>query len=161
MIRYLINSKILNMKNYNINIKNNHIYGGREITIENKDNNVKKNTNTNIFIKLITGVFIGFINGFFGGGGGMVCVPLLLNAIKLPEKKAHATTLLIMLPLCISSLIVYLIKGSLQMFDSLQIGVGFVVGGIVGALLLKKISNAWLGIIFSLIIIAGGIKVLI
>jgi uncharacterized membrane protein YfcA len=47
------------------------------------------------------------------------------------------------------------------MFDSLQIGVGFVVGGIVGALLLKKISNAWLGIIFSLIIIAGGIKVLI
>ena len=115
----------------------------------------------NIWIKLLTGVIIGFVNGFWGGGGGMICVPLLMNVIKLPEKKSHATTLLIMLPLSIASLVVYIMHGNLQIWDSVKIGVGFIIGGVIGANLLKVISNAWLGIVFSLIIIAGGIKMLI
>lgn len=115
----------------------------------------------NMFIKLIAGAVIGFINGFWGGGGGMICVPLLLNVIKLPEKKAHATTLLIMLPLSFASLIIYFLKDNLPIFDALKIGIGFIIGGVLGALLLKKISNIWLEIIFSIIIIAGGIKMLI
>ena len=107
------------------------------------------------------GAIIGFINGFWGGGGGMVCVPLLTQVIKLPEKKAHATTLLIMLPLSIASLMIYIFKGSMPWLDALKIGIGFIIGGVLGAVILKFISNVWLGIIFSLIIIAGGIKLLI
>ena len=63
--------------------------------IANTGTNVSK---TSVWIKLLTGSIIGFVNGFWGGGGGMICVPLLQNIIHLPEKKAHATTLLIMLP---------------------------------------------------------------
>lgn len=117
--------------------------------------------NSNIFIKIIAGACIGFVNGFWGGGGGMICVPVLLSIIKLPEKRAHATTLLIMLPLSIASLVVYYFSDNLPLLLSLKIGIGFVLGGILGALLLKKISNVWLEVIFSLIIIAGGIKLLI
>ena len=117
--------------------------------------------NTSMWIKLITGAIIGFVNGFWGGGGGMICVPLLQNIIKLPEKKSHATTLLIMLPLSISSLIVYLFNGNLPLFDAIQIGLGFVLGGVIGANILKKISNKWLGFVFSIIIIVGGLKMLI
>lgn len=147
------------MKDFSKSIKNDMSYGGTEIEIE--YNSDTQGTNNNIFVKLLTGALIGFVNGFWGGGGGMICVPLLMQIIKLPEKKAHATTLLIMLPLSLASLVVYLISGNLQIMEALKIGIGFIAGGVIGAVILKFISNAWLGIIFSVIIIAGGIKLLI
>lgn len=110
---------------------------------------------------ILCGAVIGFINGFWGGGGGMICVPVLVNLLRLPEKKGHATTLLIMLPLSIASFVIYLIKGSVDTLMAVNVGVGFVVGGTLGALLLKNISNTILKIVFSVIIIAGGIKLLI
>ena len=126
--------------------------------IANTGTNVSK---TSVWIKLLTGSIIGFVNGFWGGGGGMICVPLLQNIIHLPEKKAHATTLLIMLPLSISSLIVYFFSGNIPIVKAFQIGIGFVIGGIIGASLLKKISNQWLGCVFSVIIIIGGLKMIL
>ena len=136
-------------------------YGGKVINVNLPIKQINNDKKSNIFIKLLAGAFVGFANGFWGGGGGMICVPLLLNIIKLPEKKAHATTLLIMLPLSIASFIVYYLSENLTIIDSLKIGIGFLVGGILGALLLKKINNIWLEIIFSIIIIAGGVKMLL
>lgn len=109
----------------------------------------------------LAGIIIGFINGFWGGGGGMVCVPTLTNIFKLPEKKAHATAILIMLPLSFSSLMVYFFGGTINWGNASIIAAGFVGGGIVGALLLKRINSLLLKLIFSLIIIAGAIRLLI
>jgi len=110
---------------------------------------------------LLIGLIIGFVNGFWGGGGGMLCVPTLSYIVGLSEKKSHATTILIMLPLSIASFIIYLINGYMQ-FDLLwTTGLGFVVGGLVGAYLLKKINNNILKIIFSIIILAGAIWLLL
>lgn len=147
------------MKDVTFNIKENKKYGGKEINISYAPKN--NDSKGNIWVKILTGALIGFVNGFWGGGGGMICVPLLMQIIKLPEKKAHATTLLIILPLSIASLCVYLISGNLQIMNALKIGAGFIVGGVIGAIILKFISNVWLGIIFSVIIIAGGVKLLI
>lgn len=147
------------MKESSFNIRKNTNFGGTEIEFDYQPQN--KESKNNIFIKILTGSLIGFVNGFWGGGGGMICVPLLMQIIKLPEKKAHATTLLIMLPLSIASLCVYLLSGNLEIINALKIGAGFIVGGVMGAVILKFISNVWLGIIFSIIIIAGGIKLLI
>jgi len=122
---------------------------------------IKKTPKINIIWLILSGLFIGFVNGFWGGGGGMICVPILSNLLKLPEKKSHATTILIMLPLCITSFIVYMIKGSIEVRIAINVGVGFVIGGIIGALILKKINNTILKFIFGLVIIAGGIKLLI
>lgn len=121
----------------------------------------KKARKVNVFWLIIAGLIIGFVNGFWGGGGGMICVPILVNLLGLPEKKGHATTLLIMLPLCIASFVIYLIKGSVEVLTAVNVGVGFVVGGVLGALILKNINNLVLKLIFSLVIIAGGIKLLL
>ena len=120
-----------------------------------------KKPKINIFWLILSGVFIGFVNGFWGGGGGMICVPILVNLLKLPEKKGHATTILIMLPLCIASFVVYLLKGSVDISLAINIGIGFVIGGVLGALLLKKINNTILKLIFAIIIILGGVKLII
>lgn len=121
--------------------------------------NVKKDKNK-VWLLLLLGLVIGFINGFWGGGGGMLCVPALTLLLKMPDKEAHATTILIMLPLCISSFVVYMIKGALDWQTAGVVTSGFVVGGLLGALALKNINNVALRLVFSLIIIAGGIRLL-
>lgn len=149
------------MKKYDLKYRYNSEYAGHELLITNHSETKESKENTSLWIKLLTGALIGFVNGFWGGGGGMICVPLLTQVIKLPEKKAHATTLLIMLPLSIVSLIVYIMRGNMPWIDAMKIGVGFVVGGVAGACLLKVISNVWLSVVFSLIIIAGGLKMIL
>lgn len=148
------------MKKINVTTNFNRDFGGVEFEIT-SGQDLDKKKNTSIWIKLVTGAIIGFVNGFWGGGGGMICVPLLTQVIRLPEKKSHATTLLIMLPLSIVSLIVYIIRGNMPWFDAFRISIGFVAGGVIGAFLLKLLSNMWLGIVFSIIIIAGGLKMLL
>ena len=54
-----------------------------------------------ITLLIITGVVTGFCNGFFGGGGGMIVVPMLVLLLKLSPKKAHATAILIILPISV------------------------------------------------------------
>lgn len=149
------------MKNVKINTYRDIDDGGLNISIDGTLPDTGKKGETNIFVKLITGAIIGFVNGFWGGGGGMICVPLLTQVIGLPDKKAHATTLLVMLPLSLASLIIYIVGGNMLWWEGCKIGIGFIAGGYLGALLLKKISNVWLSLIFSVIIIAGGIKLII
>ena len=120
----------------------------------------KINTKTKYVIVLICGLFVGFINGFFGGGGGMLVIPLL-TFLGLEEKNAHATALLCILPISVASAVVYIVKGNINYAELGFASLGFILGGIVGALLLKRTNNKVLRIIFSLIMIAVGIKILI
>ena len=62
---------------------------------------------------LVFGALIGLINGFFGGGGGMVVVPLLNKMFGLEQKKAQATALFVILPISLVSTIVYLTHKSI------------------------------------------------
>lgn len=135
----------------------------REIVFQSKNYNdvmSSPHKKANIWILLTIGLFIGFVNGFWGGGGGMICVPTLTLILKLEEKQAHATTILIMLPLSIASFIVYMLKGSIDYQVALTITIGFVIGGIIGAMLLNKINNMVLQLIFAIVIIIGGVKLL-
>jgi len=110
---------------------------------------------------IVGGCFCGLINGLFGGGGGMIVVPILTLALALPIKKAHATAILIILPLTIISTIFYLLFGSVNFSLILPVGVGVLIGGILGALLLKKLSSKIVVIIFAVLMFAAGIKMLL
>ena len=56
----------------------------------------------------IAGAAGGLINGLFGGGGGTVLLPLLTGWGGLQAKKAFATCVAIILPMCCISAAVYL-----------------------------------------------------
>lgn len=113
------------------------------------------------FTLILGGIAIGIINGFFGGGGGMVCVPVLETLLKIDNKKSHATALAIMLPIGLSSALVYLFNINLDWYIFGFVTSGFVAGGLFGALLLKKLKGKVVRIIFILVILAAGIKMLI
>ena len=112
----------------------------------------------NKWLLVIFSALAGFINGFLGGGGGVVIVALLLALLKLHQKHAQATALLVVLPLTLVSAIVYLIKGNVDWQPTLWATLGVVVGGVVGALLLNKLKGNVAKIIFAVILIAGGVK---
>lgn len=109
---------------------------------------------------IIGGCFCGLINGLFGGGGGMIVVPILTLVLGLTVKKAHATAILVILPLSIVSAIFYLCFGSVSFEIILPVGIGVIAGGVLGAFLLKKLSSKWVVIIFSVLMLAAGVKML-
>lgn len=110
-----------------------------------------------IVLFILGGVLVGVANGLFGGGGGMLCVPLLLLA-GLENKKAQATAILIMTPISIASAIVYYTSGYIDLMDAMYVGIGSIVGGLIGANLLKKFSNITLQYIFAFVMLLAGIR---
>lgn len=108
-------------------------------------------------LSAIFGVAVGAANGLFGGGGGMIAVPAL-TLTGVPSKKAHATAIAIILPLSLISGAVYLSKGAAEPSVILPSCAGVFVGGIVGALLLKKINSRGLSLLFYALMIAAGLK---
>lgn len=109
---------------------------------------------------ILTGVLTGVINGFFGGGGGMVLVPLLIAVLRLQQKTAHATALAVILPISVISAITYLFGGKVEWGLVLLVSIGASLGGVLGAFFLKKINNGALNKIFALLMIVAGAKML-
>ena len=122
---------------------------------ENKKNNPTKKK------MLIAGLITGFLNGLFGGGGGMLLVPMLTDSMGLEVKKAHATAIMIILPLSILSSFFYLFNGSFNLALGLPVSLGVIAGGIVGALLLKILAPKKVSIIFYVLMAVAGLKMLI
>ena len=110
--------------------------------------------------RVFAGVIAGFLNGLFGGGGGMVVVPCLKYACGYDSKKAHATALLIMLPLSLLSGILYISFGNVDLGSSLFVTIGVTAGGAFGAVFLKNLKSKAVAVIFSLIMAAAGAKLL-
>ncbi len=111
-------------------------------------------------LSVLTGSVTGLINGVFGGGGGMIVVPMLTELLKKKKKKAHATAILIILPLSIASGVVYALFSGIKWATVGEVTLGFVAGGALGALLLRKMSATWVQIVFALVMMTAGIKML-
>ncbi len=110
---------------------------------------------------VLGGVFAGLVNGILGGGAGVVVVMLLLIVSKLTQTQAQATALLVVLPMTILSSILYIINGSLPAGDTIVVAVFSIVGGVVGATLLGSIDSRVIKGIFSLLLLAGGVQMIV
>ncbi|MGN0823706.1 MAG: TSUP family transporter [Candidatus Coproplasma sp.] len=110
---------------------------------------------------IISGVGLGAVNGFFGGGGGMIAVPLLSGALGYTDKQAHATAILVIAPVCLVSAIIYIIGGFTRADVIIPATIGNVTGGLVGAELLGKIPEIWTDLIFIAVLIVAGVKMVI
>ncbi len=109
---------------------------------------------------LLLGAAVGAVNGFFGGGGGMIVVPLLISACAFSRKQAHATALIVILPISVVSAIVYAISGEFDFSLVLPVTIGVTGGGVIGAFLLNKLNESWVKYVFSFLILAAGVKLL-
>lgn len=109
----------------------------------------------------IIGGLSGFLNGMFGSGGGLVAVPLLERLLGAEPKKAHATSVSIILPLSVISAFLYLNHGHLDLYTALKYVPFGILGAIVGGWLLKKFSNKILRKTFAVLLILAAVRMVV
>ena len=109
----------------------------------------------------LTGLAGGAVNGCFGGGGGMVLIPLLCRWCGVEERRAFANCVAIVLPLCALSAAVYAFRGALDLSVAWPYLLGGLVGGLMGGKLFGKVSVPWLRRIFAAFLLYGGVRYLL
>lgn len=109
----------------------------------------------------LSGLMTGVVNGLFGGGGGMVAVPLLKNLLGYSEKRSHATAILIIAPVCAASAVIYIISGYFRADVVIPAAAGAVAGGFIGAKLLGALPEFIVNIIFIAAMLAAGVRMLL
>ena len=106
----------------------------------------------------LAGGAAGVVNGFFGGGGGMILVPLLAGKCGLDQRKAFATSVAVIAPLCALSAAIYWFRGGLDLAAALPYLAGGLAGGLIGGRVFQKLSMVWLRRVFALLILYGGVR---
>ncbi|HJC40113.1 MAG TPA: sulfite exporter TauE/SafE family protein [Candidatus Intestinimonas pullistercoris] len=109
----------------------------------------------------VAGGLAGVANGFFGGGGGMVLVPLLTGRCGLDQRRAFATSVAIILPLCVLSSVIYFFRGGLDLSAALPYLLGGLAGGWIGGRVFRRLNMDWLRRAFALLILYGGVRSLL
>ena len=99
----------------------------------------------------------GLINGLLGTGGGLVLVPLLRKSGSTAAR-AQATSVAIMLPICVVSAVLYRRAGLFAWADAMPYIPGGLLGAWVGARLLPKIPADLLQRIFALTMIWAAVR---
>ncbi len=110
---------------------------------------------------LLAGGLAGLVNGFFGGGGGMILVPMLTRRCGLSQRQAFATSVAVILPLCVLSSVIYYFRGGLDLAAALPYLAGGLAGGFIGGRVFRKLSMVWLRRVFALFILYGGVRALL
>lgn len=100
-------------------------------------------------------------NGFFGAGGGLFLVPLLTGWLKLEQRRAFATSVAIILPLCAVSAFVYFRNGDLNFTMAWPYLAGGAAGGFISGRIFRKVKMVWLRRVFGLLILYGGVRALL
>jgi len=105
--------------------------------------------------RIFCGTLVGVANSLFGGGGGMLAVPLL-ERTGLTQKEAHATAILVILPVSAFSFLLYVLKGLYDFAVLIPTAIGVSVGGFFGARLLGKLPVKFVGPIFAVLQLFAG-----
>lgn len=111
------------------------------------------------FLTFLSGIFIGIVNGMLGAGGGVLAVPIL-KKLGIDAKDAHRNAVAVILPLTVLSAVLYIMRGSVTIGESLVFLPGGLIGAGLGTIILKKISPKWLGVIFGGFMIWVGVRLL-
>jgi len=110
--------------------------------------------------KIIIGIFAGIISGLFAAGGGMIVVPSLIHILKLEDAKARATSVFAILPMVIASGIFYYKNDYIDWNIGVKCAIGGIIGGAIGAKLLKKVSSKTLRILFIAFLLYTSIRMI-
>lgn len=109
----------------------------------------------------VASILAGAANGCFGGGGGMVLLPLLTRWCRVEEKTAFATCVAVILPLCVVSAAVYVLRRGVDLTLAAPYLLGGLIGGFLGGRLFPKVSAGWLRYLFAAFLLYGGVRYLL
>lgn len=112
----------------------------------------------NFFKCALLGFATGILNGLFGSGGGTALVPFMQKFLNLEVKKSHATAIFIILPLTIISIFFYTKGGYFDFKITLFASIGGLLGGTLGAFLLKNLKPKSIKRVFGIFMIIAAVR---
>ena len=113
-----------------------------------------------IFAMALAGFCAGAVNGLFGAAGGMVLIPLLTALTDLKGQELFASSIAIILPICMVSLVFTALKTGLDWQTALPYLIGGAAGGLLAGIFGQKIPALWLHRGLGILILWGGIRYL-
>ena len=109
---------------------------------------------------LFAGASAGIVTGLFGAGGGMVLVPMLRASEQLPDDVLFPSSLSVILPICLVSLMTQGLGSGQNWLFPLPFFLGGCLGGILAGKYGDRIPSLWLHKGLGLMILWGGIRYL-
>ncbi|MBN2481838.1 MAG: sulfite exporter TauE/SafE family protein [Bacteroidales bacterium] len=119
--------------------------------------------NANDFIVLIViGLSAGIISGAMGIGGAIIMVPALVYFFGMTQHQAQGTSLAILLfPIGLLAFWNYYRNGYVNFKFAIIVMIAFFIGGYVGSLIAVNIPDRPLKIIFGILMLLVGIKMIL
>ncbi len=106
------------------------------------------------------GAGAGLANGLFGGGGGMVFVPLMERDPALSSQQLYATCVGVIFPVCAVSAAIFLLRTE-QSVSVVPYLLGGFFGGLLGGKLYGKVPVGFLKGLFAAFLFYAGIRYLL
>ena len=102
--------------------------------------------------------FAGIISSFFGIGGGIIFVPLMVVGMGMAMKRAAPTSQMILLFASLSGVITHSLLGHPDFLQAGFLAIGSFIGGLVGARLSIQIKERNLQILVSVVLLIAAAK---
>jgi uncharacterized membrane protein YfcA len=103
----------------------------------------------------------GFFSGLTGVGGGAIIVPLLTGLLKLPQHRAHGTSLVIVIFIGTAGMLGYWLAGNVDWNAALWLAVGSTAGAYAGAVAMVRVPERQLRFLFGLFLLATAVRMFI
>ena len=115
-----------------------------------------------ILILGLIGSAAGMLSGMVGIGGGVVIVPALVFLLGLSQHEAQGTSLFILsLPVLLLAVVNYWKTGNVNWRFGLVIASTFIVGAFLGSKLTLKLPEAWVKLLFGLLMAYVSIQLIL
>src|SRR4051812_22242777 len=112
---------------------------------------------TPLFRLVVIGIVSGVAAGFFGIGGGVLVVPLLIYWVGFSQHRATGTSLAVLLPpVGLAAVIEYYRNDNVDIRAAIVIAIAMLIGGGAGAIFANRVSGPYLRLAFGVFVVILG-----
>jgi uncharacterized membrane protein YfcA len=109
---------------------------------------------------VLVGIGIGVFSGALGVGGGILLVPFLVLALHLTQKRAQATSLVMVAIASGAGVITYSVADSVAWVPALWLTLGGLAGALIGSWVVQRTADHRLQIAFGVLLVLAAIRLL-
>ncbi len=110
---------------------------------------------------VLIGLVAGLFSSLFGVGGGIVIVPLLLLAGGFSTREATATSLGAIVITALAGVVLYGLRGKVDVPYALLVGLPATLGTIVGTSLQQRLSGRAITVAFACLLASVGVWLIV
>jgi len=112
-------------------------------------------------LRFITiGMTGGLFSGLTGVGGGAIMVPLLTGLLRMPQHRAHGTSLAAIIFIASAGLVPYIVADEVDWGLAAGLGAGSVTAAVLSARVMARVSERLLRQIFAVFLLLVAVRML-